>query len=378
MEDVVVVCALRTPIAKAGRGKFKNLKNDELIGAAVHGVIKKTGIDPQAIEEVVLGHCLSSMEGSIAARMGVLRAGIPASTPVMTINRICGSGLESIGLIAEKIKLGKIEVGLAGGFESMTSYGLPKEYNLSRKEENTDAEDCLLGLGEVSEMLGKTYGITREEADKYAVESQNRAAEATKKGIFLREIIPMEIEGETVEHDEGIRETLLEVIGNLKPVFRQDGICTPANSSQLSDGASAVLLMTRAKASDLGLPAIAEFVDFATVGLKPRDMGLGPVFAIEKLLKKNGLEKEQISCFEINEAFASQVLCCLKELGIARERVNKCGGAIALGHPIGASGARIVCTLLNTMEKEQPGKYGVAALCVGGGHGVAALFRKCC
>ncbi|AFN83181.1 3-ketoacyl CoA thiolase-like protein [Encephalitozoon romaleae SJ-2008] len=377
-EEVVIVCALRTPIGRAGKGKLKSLKNDELITAAIQGVIEKTRIDPKLIEEVVLGHCLSSMEGSVAARIGALRAGIPAETPVMTINRLCASGMESIGLIAEKIKSGRIEIGLAGGFESMSSYGLPQEYNLSRNETSTDARDCFLSFGEVTEMLSKTYGITRDEADEYASMSQRRALEAMKKGNLLKEIIQMKVGDENIKDDEGIRETLLEVIKKLKPVFRDDGICTSANSSQLSDGASAILLMKRRKADELGLPVIGEFVDFIVVGLKPRDMGLGPVVAIEKLLDRNNLKKDQISYFEINEAFASQVLCCLRRLGIGEDKVNRYGGAIALGHPIGASGARIVCTLLNVMENESLGEYGVASLCVGAGHGIAALFKKSC
>ncbi|AFM98460.1 acetyl-CoA C-acyltransferase [Encephalitozoon hellem ATCC 50504] len=376
-EEVVIVCALRTPIAKARKGKFRNLKNDELVTAAIRGVIEKTGINPNAIEEVILGHCLSSMEGSLAARMGALRAGVPVETPVMTVNRLCASGMESIGLIAEKIRSGKIDIGLAGGFESMSSHGLPKEYNLSRDGLCEDAMDCLLPFGEVSEMLSKSLGITRIESDEYALTSQKRALDATKRGCFTREVIPMRIGGESVKDDEGIRETSLEVIRNLKPVFRDDGICTSANSSQLSDGASAILLMRRKKADELGLPVIAEFVDLVVTGLKPRDMGLGPVAAIEKLLERNNLKKDEISCFEINEAFASQVLCCLQRLGIDRSKVNKYGGAIALGHPLGASGARIVCTLLNVMENESSGEYGVASLCVGSGYGIAALFKKC-
>ncbi|KMV65988.1 acetyl-CoA C-acyltransferase [Encephalitozoon cuniculi EcunIII-L] len=375
-EDVVVVGALRTPIGRATRGKLRSLRNDELVTAAIRGIIEKTGIDPRLIEEVILGHCLSSMEGNVAARMGALRAGVPVETPVMIINRLCGSGLESVGLIAEKIRSGRIEIGLAGGFESMTSYGLPKEYTLSRGGACEDAEDCMLTLGEVSEMLGKTHGVTRSEADEYAVTSQKRALEATKKGHFLAEIIPMRVGDETVERDEGIRETSLGTIESLKPVFRQDGVCTSANSSQLSDGASAVLLMKRRRADELGLPVVAEFIDCIAVGLKPRDMGLGPVVAIEKLLKRNELEKDQISYFEINEAFASQVLCCLRKLQIGEDRVNRYGGSIALGHPIGASGARIVCTLLSVMKNEALEGYGVASLCVGAGHGVAALFRR--
>ncbi|KAG5860087.1 acetyl-CoA C-acyltransferase [Encephalitozoon hellem] len=376
-EEVAIVCALRTPIAKARKGKFRNLKNDELVTTAIRGVIEKTGIDPNAIQEVILGHCLSSMEGSLAARMGALRAGVPVETPVMTVNRLCASGMESVGLIAEKIRSGKIDIGLAGGFESMSSHGLPKEYNLSRDGLCEDAMDCLLPFGEVSEMLSKSLGITRIESDEYALMSQKRALDATKRGCFTREVVPMSIGGESVKDDEGIRETSLEVIRNLKPVFRDDGICTSANSSQLSDGASAILLMRRKKADELGLPVIAEFVDLVVMGLKPRDMGLGPVVAIEKLLERNNLKKDEISCFEINEAFASQVLCCLQRLGVDRSKVNKYGGAIALGHPLGASGARIVCTLLNVMENESSGEYGVASLCVGSGYGIAALFKKC-
>lgn len=376
-DDVVIVAAYRTPNGKATRGSFKDLKNDELISIAIAGVVERTGIDPKIIEEVIVGHALSPMNGSIAARMGALRCGIPIETPVMTINRQCGSGLESISLIADKIKLNRIEVGLAGGFESMTSYGLPKEHELRRN--NTDSQDvldCLVSLGEVSEILAERYGITREMADEYAIESQGKALRAKEGNLFSGEMIPVSVNERMIVCDEGIRETSLEKIKDLKPVFRINGVSTAANASQLSDGASVVLLMKRKKAIDLNMPVMGVFIDFIAVGVRPRDMGIGPAIAIPKLLERNNLRKDQVSCFEINEAFASQMLCCIKELDIDMNKVNKYGGSIALGHPIGSSGGRIVCTLLNVMRNEGLRGYGVVSLCVGSGHGVAALIRR--
>lgn len=375
-DDVVIVAAYRTPNGRR-RGFFKSLKNDELMYAAISGIMKGTGLDPRLVDEVVLGHVLSPMNGSVAARMAALRAGIPVSTPVMTVNRQCGSSLESVSIVADKIRLGRIEVGLAGGFESMTWHELPRDHDLSRNSEDSeDVSDCLLPLGEVAEILSERYGVTREMADEYATESQGRALSARERGLFDGEIIPVDVGGRVVVQDEGIRETRLERIRELRPAFREDGVCTAANSSQLSDGASAVLLMRRWRAVELGMPIVCKFVDFVAVGVRPRDMGIGPAAAIQKLLERNNLSKEQIACFEINEAFACQMLCCLKELDVSMERVNMYGGSIALGHPVGSSGTRILCTLLSVMKNECLGGYGVVSLCVGSGHGVAALVER--
>jgi acetyl-CoA acyltransferase 1 len=377
LDDVVIVAAYRTPNSKADRGNFRNLKNDQLIAAAMEGTLRRAGVDPALVEDVVVGHVLSPMNGTVALRMAAMRIGIPTDVPVSTTNRQCGSGLDSISIIADRIRLGKIQIGLAGGFESMSSHKLPTGYDLSRPEDDaTDAGDCFLSMGETSEILAEQYKITREEADEAAYESHRRALWATEAGLFLKEMIPVEVEGKMVTCDDGIREPDMEKMSRLRPVFRESGISTAGNSSQLSDGAAAVLLMSKSRAEELRLPVLGTFVDYLAVGVRPCLMGEGPVLAIRKLLERNGLTLDQVGYFEINEAFASQYVHCLKKLGISGNNVNLYGGAIALGHPVGCSGARLVCTLLNVMKNEEIQGYGVVSLCVGSGLGVAALIRK--
>ncbi|KAF7684569.1 3-ketoacyl-CoA thiolase, peroxisomal [Astathelohania contejeani] len=371
-EDVVIVAAYRTPFGKASKGSFKNITVDYLLYTAISGSLNRANISPELIEEVVLGNVLCNSGGTIESRMACLRSGIPVSTPVMTINRQCGSGLEAVYNIVQKIREGSIEVGMAGGFESMTKNMMPNSYDTCtevQKDEN--AKDCLLSMGMVSENMAEIFNILRNVADIYATKSQNRAV--LSKNKFQNEIIPVKIDGIEVFEDDGIRNTSVDSLAKLRPAFKENGVSTAGNSSQLSDGAAIVILMKRKTAIKLGCSISGVFIDYCAVGVEPGIMGIGPVKAIPKLLKRNNLEVDDISVFEINEAFAVQAICCIEELHLDTDKVNKYGGSIALGHPLGASGARLIGTILNIMNS---GDLGVVSLCVGTGMGVAALIRK--
>lgn len=375
-DDIVIVSALRTPIAKAGRGAFRGLTNDVLVYHAIKGILDKTRIDPSLIDEVCFGHGLSPMNGSTALRIGALRAGLSLVTPVSTFNRQCGSGLDSVSIIANKIRVGEIEIGLAGGFESMSFYPINQGKITCYEDDVDKVKECFISMGETAEILAEKYSITREESDIFAMNSHKRAAYATINKLYTNEIIPVKIDNSVITEDEGIRVTNLEKLASLKSVFRKGGICTAGNSSQLSDGASAVLLMKRHKAEELEKDILGSLIDYVCVGTNPSIMGQGPVPAIRKLLHRNNLAINDIDYFEINEAFACQALFCIKELEIDQKRVNLHGGAIALGHPIGCTGSRLVASLLNVMGLNNMQGFGVVSLCVGTGQGVAALIRR--
>lgn len=374
--DIVIVSALRTPISKAKRGNLKDLTNDMLVYHAIRGTFEKTNIDPKLIDEICMGHGLSPMNGSGALRVGSLRAGVPLTVPVSTVNRQCASGLDSLEIIANKIRLGKIEIGLAGGFESMSSYGIDQGKMTLMDDDIQKVKDCFIQMGVTAEILAHKNSISRRKSDIFAYNSHKRAYEATEKNFFEDEIVPIKINDQVVDFDDGIRLTDMEKLGNLRSVFKENGVCSAGNASQLSDGASAILLMKRRKAEELGLEIKGVFVDFAVVGVNPSVMGEGPVPAIRKLLKNNNLAMKDIDYFEINEAFACQAVYCIEELGIHMDKVNLHGGAIALGHPIGCTGGRLVGSLLNVMQKNNIKGYGIISLCVGTGQGVAALFKR--
>ncbi|OIW24672.1 acetyl-CoA acetyltransferase [Coniochaeta ligniaria NRRL 30616] len=401
--DTVILSSLRTPICRANRGGLKDAYPEELLATVLKATLAANpSLDPKLIEDVAVGVVLSELGGSKAARMAMNHVGYPNSTSLYTVNRACSSSLQSISLIAAQIRTGMIGVGIGAGMESMTrNYGsraIPVDLWPELKESpNKDARDCIMAMGLTSENVAKRYGVGRKEQDEYAVESHRRAAKARENGDFKDEIVPVttrwqEVDkqgnkiGEektvTVSEDDGIRANAsFEGLQKLKPAFAADGTSTAGNSSQVSDGAAAALLMSRSTATQLGLAdsIIGKFVSAVTVGCRPDEMGIGPALAIPKLLNQVGLKNEDIDQWEVNEAFASQGIYCLRELDLIKDwengKVNPDGGAIALGHPLGATGARMTATLMHGL-KRRGGEVGVVSMCVGTGMGMAGLFVR--
>jgi acetyl-CoA acyltransferase 1 len=401
--DTVILSSLRTPICRANRGGLKDAYPEELLAAVLKATLAAhPGLSPEVIEDVAVGVVLSELGGSKAARMAMNHVGYPNSTSLYTVNRACSSSLQSISLIAAQIRAGMISVGIGAGMESMTrNYGsraIPVDlWPELRDSPNKDARDCVMAMGLTSENVAKRYGVGRKEQDEYAVESHRRAARARENGEFRDEIVPVttrwqEVDkqgqkiGEektvTVTEDDGIRANAsFEGLQKLKPAFAADGTSTAGNSSQVSDGAAATLLMSRSTATELGLAGsiMGKFVSAVTVGCRPDEMGVGPALAIPKLLSRHGLKKEEIDQWEVNEAFASQGIYCLRELDLIKDwengKVNPDGGAIALGHPLGATGARMTATLMHGLKK-RGGEVGVVSMCVGTGMGMAGVFVR--
>ncbi|XVE78057.1 hypothetical protein DITRI_Ditri13aG0113600 [Diplodiscus trichospermus] len=379
-DDVVIVAACRTAICKSKRGGFKDTLADDLLAPVLKGVIDRTKLNPSEVADIVVGTVLApGSQRAIECRMAAFYAGFPDTVPIRTVNRQCSSGLQAVADVAVYIKAGVYDIGIAAGLESMTTDkvvpGVPKVN--PKVESFALARDCLLPMGITSEIVAQRYGVTRQEQDKAAVESHRRAAAATASGKFKDEIIPVftkivdpktgEEKAVTVLVDDGIRpNTNLEDLAKLKPAFKKDGTTTAGNASQVSDGAGAVLLMKRSLAMQKGLPILGVFRSFAAVGVDPAVMGIGPAVAIPAAVKSAGLEFGDIDLFEINEAFASQFVYCCKKLGLDQEKVNVNGGAIALGHPLGATGARCVATLLNEMQRRgKDCRFGMISMCIG-------------
>jgi len=332
-----------------------------------------------------VGTVLAAGGGSVEARMASLVAGIPHTSGLVTLNRQCSSGLQAFANIAASIRAGYIKVGIAAGVESMSTHGF--DAGVGKLNDalftNKEAADCLIPMGITSENVAAEFGVSRAEQDKFAVQSQARAAHAQKQGLFKDEISPVTItvkdkDGNTsqvvVDKDDGIRETTLESLTKLRPAFKKEGTTTAGNSSQVSDGAAAVVVMTRAEANKRGLKPLGTFISYAVVGVPPHLMGIGPAFAIPAALKQAGLTVQDIDVFEINEAFASQALYSTQKLGIPQEKVNPLGGAIALGHPLGCTGARQIATLIHQLRRTGK-RYGVVSMCIGTGMGAAAVFE---
>lgn len=382
-EDVVICGAVRTPLQRAGKGKFKTLHPEDLLAAALKGLLTKTGIEPKHVQDISVGTVLTPGGGATAARMAALAAGFPETASIMTVNRQCSSGLQAIASIASAISSGWIDVGIGAGMESMSlNYGNIASMSFSSHLLDGGSEnqvsDCLLPMGETSEILAEKFSIDRRSQDLFALASHQKAAKAQKENLFTQEIVPV-LHPETQELisvDDGVRpEATLETLLALKPAFRPgQGASTAGNSSQVTDGAAAVLLARRSKAVALGLPILGCFKAYAVVGVPPRIMGIGPAIAIPALLGKSNLSIQDVGIFEINEAFASQSLYCIQTLAIDPSRVNPKGGAIALGHPLGATGARQMATLLPEMRR-QGVRYGVISMCIGTGMGAAALIE---
>lgn len=384
-DDVVIVSAVRTAITRAKRGAFKDTHPTEMLSAVLKGVVERVKVDPKIVQDIVVGTVLAPGGGATQARMAMFLAGFPEEVSIATTNRQCSSGIQAVATIAAAIKNGYIDVGIGAGVETMSLHDMIASVGdiNQRVFENAKAQDCMMSMGETSENVAAQFGITREEQDKMGYESQMKAAKAQKEGKFDSEIIPVATTVDdngtkkqiTVTKDEGPRPTTLEALKKLKPAFKEGGTTTAGNSSQVSDGAAAVLLMRRSVAKKLGLTPLAIFRSFAVVGVPPNIMGVGPAYAIPEALKKAGLKVEDIDVFEINEAFASQATYSVKKLGIPMEKVNPNGGAIALGHPLGCTGARQVATLLPELQRSN-GRYGVISMCIGTGMGAAAVIER--
>jgi acetyl-CoA C-acetyltransferase len=389
--DIVLAAPVRTPIGKF-LGSLSSLTAVELGTAAARAAMERAGLDPANVDQVIFGHGRQAGGGPNTGRQVAYRSGVPVDRPAYTVNQACASGLQAVLSAARAILTGEARVVLAGGMESMsnTPYLLPRGrtgYRLGNAEivdgMYKDGFNCPLSglvMGETAEELASEVGIDRAASDAYALESQLRCERARAEGRFDSEIVPVTVSGRkgdvTISKDEHPRDgATLDSMTKLKPVFRDGGVVTAGNSSGITDGAAAIVLASRAAAKELGLPVVARLSGWHVVGVEPRIMGIGPVPAVRKLLEKAGLDIGAIDEVELNEAFAAQVLACNRELGIATDRLNPDGGAIALGHPIGATGARILVTLLHGLEK-RGGERGIATLCVSGGMGIAALVER--
>jgi acetyl-CoA C-acetyltransferase len=392
MEDAVIVSAVRTPVGSFG-GQFKDIAATELGAHAVRAALERAEIAGEEVDEVVLGCVLQAGLGQNPARQAAIGAGIPKEVPATTINMVCGSGLKSVAIASQMVRAGDVDVVVAGGMENMTRapYLMPAGRFGARMGDarliDSMVHDGLwdafnaIHMGITAENLADQYGISREEQDEFAVSSQQKAERAVAQGIFRDEIVPIDVpeKGGTrqVENDEHPRPgTTVEVLGKLRAAFRRDGgTVTAGNASGLNDAAATIVVMSASKAHERGLRTFGTVESYASVGVEPKIMGIGPVPAVRKALAKAGLELGDIDLFELNEAFAAQSLAVLRELDIDHQRINPHGGAIALGHPIGASGGRILVTLLHEMRRRDS-RRGLATLCVGGGQGQAAVIRN--
>jgi acetyl-CoA acyltransferase len=384
--DPVVVAAVRTPVTKAKKGGFKDTRPDDLMMAAIKGLLSKVpDFDPALVEDVVIGTAFPEAEqGLNIARTVALGAGLPDTVPGLTINRYCSSGLQSLAQAAAQIQAGWIDVALTGGVESMTRIPMGGQKPAPNPVLIKERPDIFVTMGMTSENVCTRFDVSREDQDAFAVRSHQKAAAAISEGKFTEEIIPVDTriwKGDgwkdvTIDIDDGVRgDSNVGTLGKLRPVFAKKGSTTAGNASQMSDGAAATLVMSRAKADELKLEALGVMRSFVVVGVEPSIMGIGPAVAIPKAVKKAGISLDDVDVFEINEAFASQAIYCVRELGIDPERVNPNGGAIALGHPLGCTGAKLTATLLHEM-KRRGSRYGVVSMCIGGGMGAAAVFER--
>uniref|UniRef100_A0A7N0V4Y3 acetyl-CoA C-acyltransferase n=1 Tax=Kalanchoe fedtschenkoi TaxID=63787 RepID=A0A7N0V4Y3_KALFE len=389
-DDVVIVAAYRTPLCKAKRGGFKDTHADDLLAAVLKGVIENTNINPAEVGDIVVGTVLApGSQRASECRMAAFYAGFPEIVPLRTVNRQCSSGLQAVADVAAAIKAGFYDIGIGAGLESMTVNSMSWDGEVNPKVKAFEqARNCLLPMGVTSENVAQRFGVTRQEQDQAAVESHRKAAAATASGKFKDEIIPVATKivdpktGEekpvTISVDDGIRPNAsVADLAKLKPVFKKDGTTTAGNSSQVTDGAGAVLLMKRSTALQKGLPILGVFRTFAAVGVDPAIMGVGPAVAIPAAVNAAGLQLDDIDLFEINEAFASQFVYCRKKLDLDPTKINVNGGAMALGHPLGATGARCVATLLHEMKRRgKDCRFGVISMCIGTGMGAAGVFER--
>jgi acetyl-CoA acyltransferase len=391
MNEAVIVSIVRTAVGKAPRGVLRSTRPDDMAATAIREALRRApGLDPSEVEDVILGCAMPEAEqGNNVARVASLRAGLPVTTSAMTINRFCSSGLQAIALASERIRAGSAEVIVAGGTETMSMIPMGG-YHFSPNPYLMDHyPDAYLSMGLTAENLAVKYQITREEQDRFALRSHERAAAAIAEGKFREEIVPLDVidvslnggnkpqtRKLTFETDEGPRrDTSLEALAKLKPAFHAHGTVTAGNASQMSDGAAAAVVMSLDRAKALGLTPLARFVSYATAGCPPEEMGVGPVFAIPKALKLAGLKLADMDVIELNEAFAAQALSVIKLAGLDLDRTNVNGGAIALGHPLGCTGAKLTATLLGELKRRKA-RYGLVTMCVGGGMGAAGIFEN--
>jgi len=391
MKDAVIVSAVRTPVGKAKRGGLATVRPDEMAATVIQALLKRTpNLDPAEIEDVVIGCAFPEGEqGLNMARMIALRAGLPDSVPAETINRYCASGVQSIAHVVYAIQSGQIEIGIAGGAESMTMVPMAGYKFAPNPHFAQDLPHYYTNMGLTAENVAVKYGINREDQDEFSLKSHQKAAHAVNSGLFDPELVQIDVEVTeldeddkqfkrhfTVKRDEGPRaDTNIEALAKLKPAFKEGGVVTAGNSSQMSDGAAGVVVMSAERAKQLGLEPLARFVSFAVGGVAPELMGIGPIVAIPKALKIAGLTLNDIDLIELNEAFAAQGLAVIRTLEIDESKVNVNGGAIALGHPLGCTGSKLTTQLIYEMGRRKS-KYGMVTMCIGGGMGAAAIFEN--
>ncbi|MBN8207770.1 thiolase family protein [Bacillus sp. NTK071] len=391
-ENIVIVEAVRTPVGRYG-GVLKDYNSGELAAIAIKESISRAGLSPDLVDEVILGEVRQTTESSNVARVAALRAGLPDTTPAFTINRLCASGMQAVASAVQQIQSGQAEVVVAGGTESLSHapiylrnsrFGGDKtslvDSNVEAGQQPIELYGENLGMGITAENVAERFHVTREDQDAFAVESQRRAANALENGTFSEEIVPMSVksrkQSKIVDADEHPRPgTSVEKLSKLTPVFKENGTVTAGNSCGRNDGAVAMLVMTEEKAKEHNLKPLARIIDWATSGVSPEIMGIGPVPAVRKLLERTGRQIEDVGLIELNEAFASQALAVIRELDLDTKKVNVNGGAIALGHPLGATGARILTSLMYEMKRRKE-RFGIATLCVGGGQGMAMMVEN--
>ncbi len=388
--EAVIVAGSRTAVGKSKRGTTRDWRSDDMMAVVIKDLFTKAeGITPADIDDVIVGCAMpEGAQGLNMARVVALRAGLPASIPALTVNRFCSSGLQTIAQAAERIIANGADTIIAGGAETMSLVPMtgfrfnPNPHMVQNRPE------VYMGMGMTAENVAEEFEVSRQVQDEFALHSHQKATKAQREGLFDKEIVPLEIEEVTVsadgrqsrtiifDSDEHIRpETSLEALAKLKPVFKQDGTVTAGNSSPLSDGAAGVIIMERAKAEALGLTPILRFVGFSVAGVRPEIMGIGPIAAVPKLLKRTGIQLDDLDVIELNEAFAAQSVAVIRELGLDEEKTNVNGGAIALGHPLGCTGAKLTVQIMHDMMRRDL-RLGMVTMCIGGGMGAAGIFER--
>ena len=390
MNSAVIVSAVRTAVGKAPKGKLSATRPDDMAAIVMRAAIEQVpGLRPEEVEDIYIGCAMPEAEqGMNVARVAAFRAGLPYTVPAMTLNRFCSSGLQSIAFAADRILSGAANCILAGGTESMSMIPMGGHKIAPNPALIESDPDTYLSMGLTAENLAREFGICREEQDAFALESHRKALAAIDAGRFKDEIVSLPVREVVLEQsrrtvrefnfatDEGPRrDTSMEALQNLKPAFKAEGTVTAGNASQMSDGAGAVIIMSEAKARAMGLQPLARFVAYATAGVRPEVMGIGPVEAIPKVLRQAGLQLEDMDLIELNEAFAVQTLAVIRELGLDMSKLNVNGGAIALGHPLGCTGSKLTATVLHEMRR-RGARYGMVTMCVGGGMGAAGIFER--
>lgn len=389
MKKAYILASYRTPGCRANKGKFKDMRPDDLAALAIKGLVARTGIEPITVDDVYLGCSFPEAEqGMNIGRVAAMKAGMPVEVPGQTINRFCSSGLQSIAMAAERVMLGFADCIVAGGVESMSCVPLGGLKYSANPGMAADWPEAYSSMGITAELVAEKYGIDRTAMDRFAARSNEKAARAIEEGLFADEIIPVEIEQDTlvdgkikrtkelVTVDDGVRPgTTIETLARLRPVFKVGGPVTAGNSSQMTDGAAVSLVVSEDYLKKIDQEPMARFMSFAVKGVAPEFMGIGPIAAIPAALKMSGLEQQDLQLIELNEAFAAQALAVIQELGLDPEIVNVNGGAIALGHPLGCTGAKLTATLLHEMGRRNL-RYGMVSMCIGGGMGAAGIFEK--